>query len=190
MKIDKEKAITVGQAILCVVGLTAFVAFTAVVPGALTVLKTFGFEKQSLKRREYYIDDSLKRLVKKRLIAVVVKNGVKQLKLTLEGKRALFKVQSRSLIKIKPKKWDGKYRVVIFDIKESLKFVRNDVRYTLIQFGFIKLQNSVWVYPYPCEGVINLLKTNLEIGDELIYMNVDSIENDKWLRDIFSLPSK
>ncbi len=187
MKIDREKALTVGQAILCVAGLTAFVAFAAVVPGTLRVLKSFGFDKKVLKRREYYIQESLERLISKGLIAVVVRNNSKHLKLTPEGKRTLFKIQARGLLKEKPKKWDGKYRVVIFDIKESLKFVRDDLRHILLELGFVKLQNSVWVYPYSCEGVINLLRTHLEIENDLIYMTVDSIEDDKWIRDHFRL---
>jgi hypothetical protein len=46
------------------------------------------------------------------------------------------------------------------------------------------------VYPYPCEGVISLLRTNLNLEkeDEVIYMTVDSIENDAWLRKEFKLP--
>jgi len=188
MKIHREKIITVGQAILTVAALTTFVGFAAVVPGTLRVLKSFGFDKKALKRREHYINDSLERLLEKGLLAIAVKNGIKSIKITATGEKKLRRFETEGLLENKPKKWDGKYSVVIFDIKENNRLSRDDLRYMLLRFGFVKLQNSVWVYPYPCKGAINLLKKYLEVKDEVIYMTVESIENDNWLRKKFDLP--
>ena len=57
----------------------------------------------------------------------------------------------------------------------------------LRSFGFICLQNSVWVYPYECQEIIDLLKQYLELKEEALYMTVESIENDKWLKKEFEL---
>ena len=54
-------------------------------------------------------------------------------------------------------------------------------------FGFICLQQSVWIYPYPCENIINLLKQYLDLKGEVLYMTIESIENDNWLREDFRL---
>lgn len=54
-------------------------------------------------------------------------------------------------------------------------------------FGFYRLQDSVWVYPYDCEDVIGLLKTNLGLGSAVLYMIVEKIENDRRLREHFEV---
>ncbi|MBN2093962.1 MAG: CRISPR-associated endonuclease Cas2 [Candidatus Zambryskibacteria bacterium] len=189
MKNDYGERIPVGNIILSVVGIAALMSFALIMPNALQALKLFGIDKKKINRRKYYIDTAVEKLCKRDLIETVIKtNGEKYAKLTEEGRKQLFKFEFESLSKHKPKKWDKKYRIVIFDVKESLRFSRDDLRRMLINFGFVMLQNSVWVYPYPCEGAINLLKINLEMKEEVIYMTVESIENDNWLRKYFKLP--
>ncbi|MBI1974492.1 MAG: CRISPR-associated endonuclease Cas2 [Candidatus Zambryskibacteria bacterium] len=87
----------------------------------------------------------------------------------------------------KPKKWDGKWRVIIFDIPEKKKKIREQVRKILLNAGFIRLQDSVWVYPYDCEDVIGLMKIDFGIGKNLLYMIVNQIEDDRFLRMDFGL---
>ena len=82
---------------------------------------------------------------------------------------------------------DRKWRVVIFDIKEYRRKTRDKLRITLTSLGFIKLQNSVWVFPYECEDVMVMLKASYKIGNDVLYMTVDKIENDKWLKKKFLL---
>ena len=61
------------------------------------------------------------------------------------------------------------------------------MRSTLNRLGFVKLQNSVWVFPYDCEELVVMLKSNLFLGKDVLYMTVDNIENDKWLKETFGL---
>lgn len=184
------KMIPVSKLILTVVAGASLISLASIMPGAIFALKKFGVGKKLLKRQEYYINASLERLIKKGLVDTVIKNGSKHLKITPLGKKALTRFEFENLSKQKPKKWDGKYRVVIFDVKENIRFSRDELRYMLLRFGFVRLQNSVWVYPYPCIGAVELLKTNLEIRDEVVFMTVESIEDDEWLRKEFDLPSK
>lgn len=188
---ERLKRTPVRDILLGVIGTTALISFTLIMPNAVQALKIFEGDGRKNNRHKYYVNDALHRLYNKGLIEIVAKaNGERFAKLTKEGKRALCKFEVESLLKHRPAKWDRKYRVVIFDIKENLRFLRDDLRRMLLNFGFVMLQNSVWVYPYPCEGAINLLKTNLEMDDEVLYMTVESIENDGWLRKQFKLPKK
>src|SRR3989344_687845 len=50
----------------------------------------------------------------------------------------------------KPIKWDRKWRIVMFDIPEKLKGLRDSLRLHFREIGMIELQKSVLVYPYPC----------------------------------------
>ena len=100
----------------------------------------------------------------------------------------IFKEWEMSAYTIKrPRKWDGKWRVIIFDIPEKKRAARTRVREILTAAGFQRLQDSVWVFPYDCEDVIGLMKTDLNVGKHLLYMIVDQIENDRFLRMDFDL---
>ena len=61
------------------------------------------------------------------------------------------------------------------------------LRRSMLTAGFIKLQNSVWIYPYDCEDLITLLKADLHMGKQVLYMIVEHLENDKEVRAHFNL---
>ncbi|OHA27357.1 MAG: CRISPR-associated endonuclease Cas2 [Candidatus Taylorbacteria bacterium RIFCSPHIGHO2_02_FULL_46_13] len=86
-----------------------------------------------------------------------------------------------------PRKWDKKWRILIFDIREERKTLREKVRRTLVAIGFRRLQDSVWVCPYDCEDFVALLKADFKIGKDLLYIIADEIENDTFLRKEFQL---
>ena len=88
---------------------------------------------------------------------------------------------------MQPPRWDGKWRLVVFDIREYKRAVRDKVRNELSAFGFRRLQQSVWVYPYDCEEMVVLLKADHRIGREVLYITAGKIENDLWLRSEFGL---
>ncbi len=84
----------------------------------------------------------------------------------------------------KPQKWDGQWRFLIFDIPEKARFARDTFRERLRQLGFIQFQQSVWIYPYPCENEIDFLAENLRISRFLTLLTV-RIKNDEPLRTVF-----
>jgi len=47
------------------------------------------------------------------------------------------------------RKWDGRWRLVLFDLPAAEGTARNRLRNTLRERGFGWLQNSVWVSPHP-----------------------------------------
>lgn len=85
--------------------------------------------------------------------------------------------------------WDGKWRMLLFDVKESRKSVRSQLRLLLAGAGFVRLQDSAWVYPYPCDEFVALVRAHLASGvGELRQVTVDALESDGWLRERFKLP--
>jgi len=88
-----------------------------------------------------------------------------------------------------PRRWDKKWRMLIFDIPERKRGLRHKVRTILRTTGFVCIQQSVWLYPYDCEEFAALMKTHLSINKEILYVIVDSLENDLPYRKHFSLPS-
>ena len=84
-------------------------------------------------------------------------------------------------------KWDNHWRIVSFDIPEKVRSSRLKLRITLKEIGFVKLQNSLWIYPYDCKDFIYLLKKDFKMGKEVIYMTVSKIENSEVLKRHFKL---
>ncbi len=125
-----------------------------------------------------------KRSYTRMVAAGLVKFDGKFLRLTEKGK---FELDRMSMATIKPKKWDRKWRVLIFDIPDYRRSLRDKVRRTLRMIGFERLQDSVWIYPYDCEDHITLLKADFKVGKDMLYMVVDSLEGDSWLRKHFAL---
>jgi DNA-binding transcriptional regulator PaaX len=185
VELKKEiRATKIQKAVLQAIATAGILSVALLAPNALQVLKMFGLNKKTKTNRERSINISRKRLMDKGLVEYS-NNGM--LSLTLAGQRQLAKIE-RMEFKVKiPKKWDGKWRVLIFDIKERKRLIRDKIRVTLNFIGFIRLQNSVWVYPYDCEDLITLLKADFGIGREVLYMIADKIENDKALRNHFKL---
>jgi DNA-binding transcriptional regulator PaaX len=110
-----------------------------------------------------------------------------KLRITEMGKKKLQSLELREYKLPKPKRWDGRWRVLIFDIPERRRVLRDKVRRTLAAVGFIRLQDSVWIYPYDCEELITLLKADFKIGKDMLYMIVDTLEFDTPIRARFGL---
>ena len=87
----------------------------------------------------------------------------------------------------KPASWDGKWRLIIFDIPESSKDKRNQLRWLIKKNGFTKLQASVFINPYPLnrEAVAYLKQTGLMAYIRIL--RVDEIDSDAALKKHFNL---
>lgn len=62
-------------------------------------------------------------------------------------------------------KWDGVWRIVVFDIPETHKKVREMLRRRLKEWGFIAWQKSVWATKKPLTDAIRNLAKDLEVDD-------------------------
>lgn len=178
------RATKIQEAILKTIGLAGFMSVALLAPNALKILRVFGLDKKLLRDKANSINNSRRRLVKNGLVEYS-EGGL--LSLTQKGERLLRKIEMNNFKVKKPLVWDKKWRVLIFDIKESHKQIRDNIRGKLGLIGFVKLQNSVWVYPYDCEDFINLLKAEFYLGREVLYIIADSIENEKVLLSHFKL---
>ena len=134
-------------------------------------------------RQKEFIKAARERLVRKGLLTW---EG-RFLKLTAKGRVLLQRLELTDYKIKKPKRWDGKWRVLIFDIPETRKTQREKVRRTLAHIGFSRLQDSVWIYPYDCEELVTFLKVDFKIGKDLLYMIVEGLEYDGLIKKRFGL---
>lgn len=180
---------TIGRALLGTVAVAGALAVGLAAPGIFQAVKIL--EKQYRKDYQRYRVPSYARkvvqgLVDKKLIRVFERDGEMMMRLTEKGERELMRYKLREK-SVKKWHWDKKWRLIIFDIAEKKRQKRDNVRKSMQSFGFVKLQDSVWVYPYECEQVIDLLKAEYQLGKELLYVVAGEIENDEWLKKKFDL---
>lgn len=182
----RKKKKDIQNAVLAVVAVTGLVAFAAVAGNAIQLLKYLPNEKYNLK---YRMKSVAGRLTAKGYVEWIEKDGKKYLRITEAGRKVFALEQAKIALKNQKKKWDGRWRMVVFDVPERRRSIRNRLRAVMLEIGFVRLQDSVWVYPYECEDFIALLKAELKIGKDVLYAIADTIEHDKSLRLHFKLPA-
>ena len=108
--------------------------------------------------------------------------------LTKQGKKRAGKYLIDDLTIKKPKKWDEKWRLIIFDIPDITKIKREAFRGKLKELGFYQLQKSVWACPYDCQKEIKLLREFFGLTPkELKLITALNIEEDNFLKRYFKL---
>ena len=175
------------KVVLQTIATAGLLSIALLAPNALQVLKLFNPKKFGKNSQKYTINSALSRLVAAGLVKFENTEKGKFARLTLKGEERLRMAEALDFKIKKPKKWDKKWRLIIFDIKEERKSTRNKVRWTLRQIGFTRLQDSVWAYPYDCEDLIALLKADFRIGRDVLYIIADKIENDVFLKKAYNI---
>lgn len=78
-------------------------------------------------------------------------------------------------IKLDDQKWDGKWRLVIFDVPEKRRAVRDFLRSKLKQWNFIHLQQSVWASKKDCTKVLRDFIKHVGIEDWVMVFETDDL---------------
>jgi len=186
-KSKRARRIGVIQAgLLTAIALGAVVVSAGAIPHAAQLLRYLpGYKKDA--RFTYRTKSALSRLALMGLVTFEERGGKRYARLTKEGRRVLDIETAKTQIQ-KKRRWDRKWRIVIFDIPERRRNIRVRLRKFMASCGFVRLQDSVWVYPYDCEDLVTLMKAEFRIGVDVLYLIVEQLEHDKYLREHFHLP--
>lgn len=181
----RQKIGPIGEAVLVSVALVGTISLLALFPGMTALIAPFVKKKKYSPRQA--IQRNVDSLVRQGFLKkTVLKDGSVQLELTRRGKfEALLRSPKEG--DRKRNKWDGQWRIIIFDVPEMKSKIRNELRRGMRLYGFKQLQQSVWVYPYACDDFVKILKQHLGVSSDVLYLKVSYIENDKHLRREFKL---
>lgn len=105
--------------------------------------------------------------------------------LTEKGKQEVYKIILND--KIKNKKWDKKWRILIFDIPERKRKFRDNLRITLLNIGFRQLQKSVWIFPYDVIDYLYDIVFGFKEGDWFEYIEANKISSQDKMKEWFGL---
>lgn len=180
----RQRISNTGRAMLGVLAGVGVVATFAVLPGLALVVAPFLKKKKPHPQRT--VTGGLESLIRAGLIErSTTKDGIERIQITKKGRfEALL---SHGVVSRKKQKWDGEWRIVMFDVPNTQTKLRNELRRSMKLFGFKLIQKSVWVYPYSCDDFISLLKSHLGISHDVLYLKASFIENDRQLRLEFNL---
>lgn len=128
-----------------------------------------------------YLRQSFRRLVARGFI----KEAGGKWKVTALGARFFGRTRRVSQ---RPASWDGKWRLVSFDVPVERNTMRDSLRALLVEFDFLPLQKSVWVSPFATEREFVELMEERGLWRYCKLMVVDILEGDQDLRRQFKLP--
>jgi DNA-binding transcriptional regulator PaaX len=184
MKMGRVHIGPVAKAILLSVAVAGVVSVAVCAPNALQLLKPF------FKKKKYSPKAAIARNLQSLIRTGLLKQSLDtQGQMTLElTKRGRWEAFIRNGIDSgKMKKWDGKWRFVIFDVPNTKSNLRQELTRGMRMYGFKLLQKSVWIYPYPCDDFIAILRDHLELNNNVLYITASSLENDRKFREYFKV---
>ena len=161
------------------VALGGVVASLFVAPKLVVAYKWVGKLHKEHKR---LLKDNLKRLVNRDYICLDKHGGYF---ITPKGTLKLYKYKIQDLKVLKPKSWDKIWRIITFDIPEDKKIARMALNKKLKELGFITLQKSVFIFPYPCEEEFIEIGEFFGVRKNIIFIEAKKVSNEKELKKQF-----
>jgi DNA-binding transcriptional regulator PaaX len=120
-------------------------------------------------------DRPLKKTSLQQAISRLIKKGMIE-RVKVGDEIVIQLIKSRNLIiKKQTLNWDGKWRVIIFDIPEQKRVVRNLFRRNLKRWGFKNLQRSVWITKQDCFEDLARIIRELDIEQYVSILQTDKI---------------
>ncbi|MEK7601691.1 MAG: hypothetical protein AAB480_04130 [Patescibacteria group bacterium] len=182
----RRKKENIQKTVLAAVAVTGVLAVGMLAPNIFLALP--GVMGKRRYKLAFQARTAASRLAIKGYVRFVEKNGKKRMEITGTGRRAIaLEEQKAALAAQRGKRWDKRWRLVMFDIPQHRRRDRDHLRSEMRGCGFLRLQDSVWVFPYDCEELVMLLKVDMRIGKDVLYAIVESIENDGWIKKHFGL---
>ncbi len=116
------------------------------------------------------LSQAIKRLREKGFIETEKNTGEILIKLTSKGfdRAVLLSIHDNSV-------WDGRWRIVIFDIPEKKRAIRSLLRRKLKEWGFTKWQRSVWASKKNCTKQLRDYIKLLKIEDWVLVIESDNV---------------
>ena len=138
----------------------------------------FNFDKKRF-------SDNIGRLEREGIIKIYMENNQGTIELSSKGKDRVSLILAKEYEYQYPEKWDGKWRIVIFDIPDKKKKNREIFREKLKEIGCFQLQESVFVFPFDFKEIVDYFKSVFMIRPCVQYIIANNIETEVNLLNIF-----
>ena len=188
---QREQKYAAVKDILSILGAGATISALVLVPKRARVLKPLLQQSPDWDSWKHfnpsYLRRTFKRLEEQKDVEITQENGQNVIRLTKNGKRKILRLCITKISIDKPKHWDKKWRLVLYDVPTRDKTLGDMIRQALRTLGFYAIQDSAYIYPYSCFEQIEFLREYYHLGDNVQYMVVEHIERDNALKTYFDL---
>lgn len=158
-------------------------AFPPIITGVAAIVKL-----GSGKYKPWGVRRQINRLERQNYITKrVFADGRVEIKLNKKGVKRSLTYDLYTMTIPKQKKWDGKWRMAIFDVPETRRQLRERFRKSVMRLGLYQLQKSVYISPYPCADQIEFLRQLFDMAIDVKYFTVEKLEDDMQIRYFFNL---
>lgn len=140
-------------------------------------------EKRDCDRSNF--SEKIRYLKRQGLIEDFVEGKEKFIEITSKGLSRIERFKDRETIIERPRKWDGKWRLVIYDVPKKYDNERGYFRSDLIANGFQKIQESVYVHPFECATAVNKLSSRLNISQYVLTTISEIIQGEEQIIEKF-----
>ena len=176
----------IGRAILIALSVAGILSVALIAPNALQIL-TPGSGRRGRRMSMWEIERALDRLLNGGYVEKVQRRGNSFIQVTGEGKRKLIEIELQNARIKTPAKWDGRWRLVFFDIPHDERLTRDAMRRKLKELGFLQIQKSVYLHPYECYAIIQAMQDFYQIKPHFHYAVIEKIEHSKTYLKHFNL---
>ena len=137
--------------------------------------------RQALKRAIHSLYSS--RLIKEE----EDKDGSTTFVLGDQGKERVLKFNIEKIKIKRRKKWDKKWRMVMFDVPEKQKRLREAIRDRFQSMGLLEFQKSVFVSPFPCMDEVEFILEFFNARRYVRFVLAEEIDNELHLKQKFKI---
>ena len=112
-------------------------------------------------------------------------DGTYSVSVTHVGQKYVARYDLEILEISRPKRWDGVWRICLFDIPAVKKHARWALLGKLKELGFVMMQKSVWVHPFPCREELAVVTHAFEVEPYVQFHEAYDISHEGKLRRDF-----
>ena len=174
------------QKILLLLAAGIMLGFSRSPRGYFKILEAATKDWDEINRQELY--RAIRRLYQTKLISMKEnEDGSETAIITRKGREIVltFRIEKMS---IKPmKRWDRKWRVILFDVPEKYRRGRDALRSALKKMDFLEYQKSVFIHPFECQNEVDFVIEYFQLRSWVRFLVAETLDNELHLKKHFDL---
>lgn len=183
---DNSQKYELTKEILRGLALGGLIVASFALPNLPQVFGLLGIKTAKERKRIKRAVESLK---KQKLIDLYEKGDDMVMEITERGEKRVLKYKIDEVKIARPKKWDGYWRVVMFDIPENYKKARNALSGKLKEMELYRLQKSVFVCPFECKDEIDFISEFFNVEKFVHYFKTKEMDtkDEEYLKGYYNV---
>lgn len=183
---DNYKRGELAKEILKGMAIGGLIVASFALPGLPQVFSLLGINNA---KDRYRVRRAIEALKNKKLINIYEKNGEEVMEITEKGEKRILKYKFDEMKIERPKKWDGHWHIIAFDIPEKYKRGRDALTRKLKEMELYPFQKSVFICPFECRDEIDFISEVFNLRKFIHYFVAKEIDIDdeEYLKKYYNL---